>query len=600
MSSTEASTAATFADLGLSDSLLKTLTEIGYESPSPIQAACIPVLLDGRDIIGMAQTGTGKTAAFALPLMEQIDVKVAKPQALILTPTRELAIQVAEALQSYAHGMPGFHVLPIYGGQSYTIQLKQLARGAHVIVGTPGRVMDHLERKTLNLDHLKTLVLDEADEMLRMGFIDDVEWILERTPEQHQTALFSATMPEQIRRVAQKYLVEPREIKIKSATATVAAIRQVYWQVSGMHKLDALTRILEVEEDFDAAIIFVRTKTATVELADKLSARGYAAAALNGDLNQQMRERVIEQLKSGALDIVIATDVAARGIDVPRVSHVVNYDIPYDTEAYVHRIGRTGRAGRTGNAILFVAPREIRMLRTIERATRQPISPLTLPSRADVTNKRVADFKGKVAEVLNAEGLDFFANIVSQIAEEQNVGAEEVAAALAMMAQEGKPLQIAGEDPRPAPAAAFDSRRPASFGERGERDERKPRFNERSGDKPSFESRGERPRREDRPTRSAPTGDMVRYRIDVGREHGVQVKDIVGAIANEAGIESRFIGRIGLYDESSTIELPAGMPTEAANALKRTRVRGVPINLRPDEGRPDFAAGERKFKKKPA
>ncbi len=602
MSSTEASTAASFADLGLSDSLLKTLTEIGYESPSPIQAACIPVLLDGRDIIGMAQTGTGKTAAFALPLMEQIDVKVAKPQALILTPTRELAIQVAEALQSYAHGMPGFHVLPIYGGQSYTIQLKQLSRGAHVIVGTPGRVMDHLERKTLNLDSLKTLVLDEADEMLRMGFIDDVEWILERTPEKHQTALFSATMPEQIRRVAQKYLVEPREIKIKSATATVAAIRQVYWQVSGMHKLDALTRILEVEEDFDAAIIFVRTKTATVELADKLSARGYAAAALNGDLNQQMRERVIEQLKSGALDIVIATDVAARGIDVPRVSHVVNYDIPYDTEAYVHRIGRTGRAGRTGNAILFVAPREIRMLRTIERATRQPISPLTLPSRADVTNKRVADFKAKVAEVLNAEGLDFFANIVSQIAEEQNVGAEEVAAALAMMAQEGKPLQIAGEDPRPAPAAAFDSRRPASF---GDRDERKPRFNERSGDKPSFESRDERPRREDRPARPAPTGDMVRYRIDVGRDHGVQVKDIVGAIANEAGIESRFIGRIGLYDESSTIELPAGMPAEAANALKRTRVRGVPINLRPDEGRPDFGGerkfdGERKFKKKPA
>ncbi len=598
MSSTEASSTLSFADLGLSDSLLKTLADVGYETPSPIQAQCIPVLLQGRDIIGQAQTGTGKTAAFALPLMEQIDVKLTKPQALVLTPTRELAIQVAEALQSYARNMPGFHVLPIYGGQSYTIQLKQLSRGAHIIVGTPGRVMDHLERKTLNLDHLKTLVLDEADEMLRMGFIDDVEWILERTPEQHQTALFSATMPEQIRRVAQKYLVEPREIKIKSATATVAAIRQVYWQVSGMHKLDALTRILEVEEDFDAAIIFVRTKTATVELADKLAARGYAAAALNGDLNQQMRERVIDQLKSGALDIVIATDVAARGIDVPRVSHVVNYDIPYDTEAYVHRIGRTGRAGRTGNAILFVAPREIRMLRTIERATRSPIAPLTLPSRADVTNKRVNDFKEKVAEVLNAEGLDFFANIVSQIAEEQNVGAEEVAAALAMMAQEGKPLQIGGEDPRPAPAAAFDSRdsrpRPSSF---GERDERKPRFNERSGDKPSFESRGERPRREDRPARSAPAGDMVRYRIDVGRDHGVQVKDIVGAIANEAGIESRFIGRIGLYDESSTVELPAGMPKEAENALKRTRVRGVPINMRPDEGRPD-GAGEHTFKKR--
>ena len=584
-----------FSELGLSEALLKTLTEIGYETPSPIQAQCIPVLLDGRDLIGMAQTGTGKTAAFALPLMEQIDVKVAKPQALILTPTRELAIQVAEALQSYAKNLPGFHVLPIYGGQSYTIQLKQLARGAHVIVGTPGRVMDHLERKTLNLDNLKTLVLDEADEMLRMGFIDDVEWILERTPEQHQTALFSATMPEQIRRVAQKYLVDPREIKIKAATATVAAIRQVYWQVSGMHKLDALTRILEVEENFDAAIIFVRTKTATVELADKLNARGYAAAALNGDLNQQMRERVIEQLKSGALDIVIATDVAARGIDVPRVSHVVNYDIPYDTEAYVHRIGRTG------NAILFVAPREIRMLRTIERATRQPIAPLTLPSRADVTNKRVADFKSKVAEVLNAEGLDFFSNIVSQIAEEQNVSAEEVAAALAMMAQEGKPLQIAGEDPAPSRPAPRDDHRPGVFGgDRGE--QRKPRFEDR-GERPRFE---DRPRREDRPARPAPAGDMVRYRIDVGRDHGVEVRDIVGAIANEAGIESRFIGRIGLYDESSTVELPAGMPAEASNALKRTRIRGVPINLRQDEGRPASSFGgerkfdgERKFKKKP-
>ena len=601
-------TVENFAALGLSESLLKTLSEIGYETPSPIQAQCIPILLDGHDMIGMAQTGTGKTAAFALPLMEQIDIKLTKPQALILTPTRELAIQVAEALQSYAKNLPGFHVLPIYGGQSYTIQLKQLARGAHVIVGTPGRVMDHLERKTLNLDNLRTMVLDEADEMLRMGFIDDVEWILERTPEQHQTALFSATMPDQIRRVAQKYLVEPREIKIKSATATVAAIRQVYWQVSGMHKLDALTRILEVEDDFDAAIIFVRTKTATVELADKLNARGYAAAALNGDLNQQMRERVIEQLKSGALDIVIATDVAARGIDVPRVSHVVNYDIPYDTEAYVHRIGRTGRAGRTGNAILFVAPREIRMLRTIERATRQPIAPLTLPSRADVTNKRVTDFKSKVAEVLSAEGLDFFANIVSQIAEEQNVGAEEVAAALAMMAQEGKPLQIVGEDPRPAPAPR--DTRPGVF---GEREQRKPRFEER-GERPRFEDRGERserprfedrPPRADRPPRPAPAGDMVRYRIDVGREHGVEVRDIVGAIANEAGIESRFIGRIGLYEESSTVELPAGMPAEAANALKRTRIRGVPINLRQDEGRPSGSFGgerkfdgERKFKKK--
>jgi ATP-dependent RNA helicase DeaD len=590
--------AQTFAELGLSDALLKTLADIGYETPSPIQAQCIPILLDGHDMVGQAQTGTGKTAAFALPLLEQIDVKVAKPQALILTPTRELAIQVAEALQSYARNLPGFHVLPIYGGQSYTIQLKQLARGAHVIVGTPGRVMDHLERKTLNLDNLKTLVLDEGDEMLRMGFIDDVEWILEHLPAKHQTALFSATMPEPIRRVAQKYLVDPREVKIKSATTTVAAIRQVYWQVSGMHKLDALTRILEVEEEFDAALIFVRTKTATVELADKLAARGYAAAALNGDLNQQMRERVLDQLKSGALDIVIATDVAARGIDVPRISHVVNYDIPYDTEAYVHRIGRTGRAGRTGNAILFVAPREIRMLRTIERATRSPIAPLTLPSRADVTNKRVAGFKERVAEVLNAEGLDFFANIVSQICEEQDVGAEEVAAALAMLAQEGKPLQIGGEDPVPPPVAV-DSHRPGSFGER----ERQWRGEDRGGDKPRFEA----PRRHEDTRRSpapAPVGDMMRYRIDVGRDHGVEVRDIVGAIANEAGLDSRFIGRIGLYDESSTVELPAGMPPAAASALKRTRIRGVPINLRPDDGAPRFQgerkpAGEGKFRKAP-
>jgi ATP-dependent RNA helicase DeaD len=590
--------AQTFAELGLSDALLKTLADIGYETPSPIQAQCIPILLDGHDMVGQAQTGTGKTAAFALPLLEQIDVKVAKPQALILTPTRELAIQVAEALQSYARNLPGFHVLPIYGGQSYTIQLKQLARGAHIIVGTPGRVMDHLERKTLNLDNLKTLVLDEGDEMLRMGFIDDVEWILEHLPAKHQTALFSATMPEPIRRVAQKYLVDPREVKIKSATTTVAAIRQVYWQVSGMHKLDALTRILEVEEEFDAALIFVRTKTATVELADKLAARGYAAAALNGDLNQQMRERVLDQLKSGALDIVIATDVAARGIDVPRISHVVNYDIPYDTEAYVHRIGRTGRAGRTGNAILFVAPREIRMLRTIERATRSPIAPLTLPSRADVTNKRVAGFKERVAEVLNAEGLDFFANIVSQICEEQDVGAEEVAAALAMLAQEGKPLQIGGEDPVPPPVAV-DSHRPGSFGER----ERQWRGEDRGGDKPRFEA----PRRHEDTRRSpapAPAGDMMRYRIDVGRDHGVEVRDIVGAIANEAGLDSRFIGRIGLYDESSTVELPAGMPPAAASALKRTRIRGVPINLRPDDGAPRFQgerkpAGEGKFRKAP-
>ena len=601
-------TAESFADLGLSDALLETLAAIGYETPSPIQAQCIPVLLEGGDLLGQAQTGTGKTAAFALPILENINIRDARPQALILTPTRELAIQVAEAFQSYAHKLPGFHVLPIYGGQSYTIQLKQLARGAHVIVGTPGRVMDHLERKTLNLSELKTLVLDEADEMLRMGFIDDVEWILEHTPETHQTALFSATMPEPIRRVAQKYLSDAQEIKIKSATATVAAIRQVYWQVSGMHKLDALTRILEVEDDFDAAIIFVRTKTATVELADKLAARGYAAAALNGDLNQQMRERVIDQLKSGALDIVIATDVAARGIDVPRISHVVNYDIPYDTEAYVHRIGRTGRAGRTGNAILFVAPREIRMLRTIERATRQPITPLVLPSKQDVANRRVAQFKEKVAATLAAEGLEFFEDVVAQLENDQNASLHEIAAALVFLAQEGRPLQIEGNDPPPAKPFG-EERRPFKQGqddrkprtERREFDDSRPRRRDNETGFKSHEPREAReprePRefrepRESRPPRpSGAAGDMVRYRIDVGHDHGVQPKDIVGAIANEGGIESRFIGRIELYDDSSVVELPNGMPKEVANLLRRTRVKGVPINLRPEgsEAPSDFS-----------
>ena len=608
------SSVETFAELGLSSALLNALAEIGYETPSPIQAECIPILLDGRDLIGQAQTGTGKTAAFALPLLEHVDLKVAKPQALVLTPTRELAIQVAEAFQTYAHHLPGFHVLPVYGGQSYGIQLKQLARGAHVIVGTPGRIMDHLERQTLNLDALKTLVLDEADEMLRMGFIDDVEWILEHTPASHQTALFSATMPDPIRRVAQKYLVDPREVKIKTATATVAAIRQAYWQVSGLHKLDALTRILEVEEEFDAAIIFVRTKTATVELADKLAARGYSAAALNGDMNQPMRERCIEQLKNGGLDIVIATDVAARGIDVPRISHVINYDIPYDAEAYVHRIGRTGRAGRTGNAILFVAPREMRMLRMIERVTRQPITPLTLPSKQDVANRRVAQFKEKVAGTLAAEGLEFFADVVAQLEEEQNVGIHEIAAALVFLAQEGRPLQLEGNDPPPPrPVVEREARPPGREFPRDERPGRPEREFSPRGERPArperdfsprpereFPARDDRPPRperdfaprEDRPPRPdrdarprrADDANMVRYRIDVGRDHGVLPKDIVGAIANEGGLESRFIGRIELHDESSTVELPAGMPKEVANLLRRTRVKGVPINLRPDDG----------------
>jgi ATP-dependent RNA helicase DeaD len=368
----------TFAALNLPPALLSALAEVGYETPSPIQAACIPHFLAGHDLIGEAQTGTGKTAAFALPLLARLDLAQKVPQALVLTPTRELAIQVAEAFQKYAHHMPGFHVLPLYGGQSMVIQLRALSRGAHVIVGTPGRIMDHLERKSLVLDKLQTLVLDEADEMLRMGFIDDVEWILEHTPAEHQTALFSATMPDPIRRIAQRYQKNPQQVKIRSATTTVAAIHQRYWQVRGADKLDALTRMLEVEQDFDAALIFVRTKTATVDLADKLGARGYEAAALNGDMTQGLREQVVERLKSGSLDIVVATDVAARGLDVPRISHVVNYDIPYDTEAYVHRIGRTGRAGSSGEAISLVCVDEHRLLRDIERLLKKDIEKRTV------------------------------------------------------------------------------------------------------------------------------------------------------------------------------------------------------------------------------
>lgn len=572
-------TIESFQQLGLADPLLRALAEVGYETPSPIQAACIPPLMEGHDILGEAQTGTGKTAAFALPLLHRIDLSRHNPQVLVLAPTRELAIQVSEAFQRYAHHMPGFHVLPLYGGQSMVVQLRQLKRGAHVIVGTPGRVMDHIERKSLVLEDLSALVLDEADEMLRMGFIDDVEWILEHTPAERQTALFSATMPDPIRRVAHRYLRDPQEIKIRAATTTVSTINQRYLQVNGGHKLEALTRILEVEDDLDAAIIFVRTKTATVELADKLEARGYSAAALNGDMTQQLRERVVEQLKRGSLDVVIATDVAARGLDVPRITHVINYDVPYDTEAYVHRIGRTGRAGRTGTAILFITPREIRMLKVIERATRQKITPQPLPSREAVADRRVAQFRQQVEEVIASEDLSFFMDVVAEF---ENSGSElhEVAAALAFLAQRERPLRMAASH---GPDIAVSAGRPER-GERPQRDERpaRPERSER------FE-RSERPPRENRPEilerrRDYSEGRLARYRIEVGREHAVTPKDIVGAIANEAGIESRYIGQINLYDDFSVVELPDNLPPEILGVLRKVRVRQQKLDIKPFEG----------------
>ncbi|QEI12457.1 DEAD/DEAH box helicase [Cellvibrio japonicus] len=548
-----------FADLALSAPVLKAIQAVGYEVPSPIQAAAIPILLDGGDILGMAQTGTGKTAAFALPLLSKLDLSQNEPQILVLAPTRELAIQVAEAFQKYAADMPGFHVLPIYGGQDMTSQLRQLKRGVHVVVGTPGRVMDHLRRGSLNLNNLKSLVLDEADEMLRMGFIDDVEWILEHTPETRQTALFSATMPREIRKVADNYLRDAKEIKIASTQQTGDNIEQVYWMVSGTNKLDALTRILEVEP-FDGMIIFVRTKTATVELAEKLEARGYSAAPLNGDMNQQLRERTIERLKTSKLDIVIATDVAARGIDVERVSHVVNYDIPYDSEAYVHRIGRTGRAGRSGKAILFVAPREKRLLYTIEKATRKPITLMELPSGATVTKHRIDQFTQQITDVLTEQSdLSFFNDLLAEYGRTNDVSPEQIASALAYLVQKERPLQVKFTDVKPERNDRSERR------ERGERDER-------------------RGSREDRPRRDRSDENMERYRIEVGRNHDARPGDIVGAIANEAGIESRFIGHIKLFDEFSTVDLPAGMPKEVLQHLKKVRVRNRPLEISLDQG----------------
>ena len=449
----EVSSAPSFRDLALSEPVLRALTDVGYEAPSPIQAATIPVLLSGVDMLGQAQTGTGKTAAFALPALTRIDLSKHEPQVLVLVPTRELALQVAEAFLKYAAHLKGFHVLPIYGGQSYQPQLNALRRGVHVVVGTPGRVIDHMNRGTLKLSGLTLLVLDEADEMLRMGFIDAVESILEQTPPQRQVALFSATIPAPIRRIAAKHLRSPVEITIKSKTSTATNIRQRYWMVSGMHKLDALTRILEAET-FDGMLVFTRTKQSTVELAEKLEARGFAAAPLNGDIAQPLRERTVARLKAGQIDIVVATDVAARGLDVERIGHVVNYDVPYDTESYVHRIGRTGRAGRKGEAILFIAPRERNMLRAIERATRQVIEPMNLPTVDAVNTLRIAKFKQRVIETLPTGGASAFRPILEQLEAETGLPLIDIAAALASLSQGSTPLLLAGKAERPPQADA--------------------------------------------------------------------------------------------------------------------------------------------------
>ncbi|WP_391510065.1 DEAD/DEAH box helicase [Microbacterium paraoxydans] len=545
-----------FEDLGITGPVLKAIKDLGYETPSPIQAATIPTLLAGRDVVGMAQTGTGKTAAFALPVLERLDIAQKTPQALVLAPTRELALQVCEAFESYASRMKGVHVLPVYGGQGYGVQLSALRRGVHVVVGTPGRIMDHLAKGTLDLSELQYLVLDEADEMLKMGFAEDVEQILAQTPEEKQVALFSATMPAQIRRLAQQYLRDPEEITVKSKTATNTNITQRYLVVSYAQKVDALTRILEVE-NFDGMIVFVRTKNETETLAEKLRARGYSAAAINGDVPQVQRERSVNQLKDGKLDILVATDVAARGLDVERISHVVNFDIPTDTESYVHRIGRTGRAGRTGDAISFITPRERYLLKHIEKATRQQPTQMQLPSTEDVNTTRLARFDDAITTALSETSrIDAFRDIIAHYVRHHDVPEGDVAAALAVVAQGSTPLLLDPADDALSQAVAADNRPPR------ERQTREPR--------------------EPRERRSR--GDYTPYRIEVGRRHRVEPRQIVGALANEGGLGRDDFGAINIRPDFSIVELPANLDPAVLDKLRDTRISGRLIEITPDRG----------------
>ncbi|WP_439591500.1 DEAD/DEAH box helicase [Microbacterium sp.] len=561
----------TFADLGLGDKVLAALRDVGYETPSAIQAATIPVLLDGRDVVGLAQTGTGKTAAFALPILDRLDVSQKTPQALVLAPTRELALQVCEAFEKYASHVKGVHVLPIYGGQGYGVQLSALRRGVHVIVGTPGRIMDHLAKGTLDLTELKYLVLDEADEMLKMGFAEDVETILADTPDSKQVALFSATMPASIRRMSQQYLHDPEEITVKTKTTTSATITQRYLIVSFQQKMDALTRILETE-NFDGMIVFGRTKSVTEEIAEKLRARGYSAAAINGDVAQPVREKTVNQLKSGKLDILVATDVAARGLDVERISHVVNFDIPTDTESYVHRIGRTGRAGRSGDAISFVTPRERGLVRAIERATRQDLTEMQLPSVDEVNVTRLARFDDRITAALGeTERIERFRDIIAHYVRHNDVPEVDVAAALAVVAQGESPLLLEAEPERPA---RFERDRP----------DRPSRF-ERDGD-----DRGPRKERTPRP-------GMATYRIAVGKRHRVEPRQIVGALANEGGLKRDDFGMIQIRPDFSLVELPADLPRATLDRLADTRISGKLIELRADTGRRPRHDDEKPFRK---
>jgi len=561
--SSDDASASGFAALGIAAPILRAMSELGYEQPTPIQAQAIPLLLAGKSLLGTAQTGTGKTAAFALPLLSRLTDRQRKPRILVLTPTRELAIQVAEAFQAYARHLPQLHVLPIYGGQAMSGQLRALERGVDIVVGTPGRVMDHMRRKSLDLGAVRAVVLDEADEMLRMGFIDDVDTILAETPAKSQRALFSATMPSVIRRIAARHLGDAEEVRIASKTSTVERIEQCYLMIQPHNKLAALTRILDVEE-FDGLLIFVRTKSSTTELAEKLEARGFAVAALNGDLSQPLREQTINRLKRGQLDIVVATDVAARGLDVDRISHVINFDIPNDPEAYVHRIGRTARAGRQGKAILLVTPREQRLLKMIEQTTRQPLSAMGVPTGEQVSHQRVRRFESQLLETISQQSLAPLRDLLAKLAADNELDMSDVAAALAWRVQRERPLF---PELPPIAAASTDISRQST---------QRPSRSHAANLPPSGDYSRAR-------SKSRDTGDsaLVRYRIEVGKNQGALPKDIVGAIANEAGIASRYIGRIEILDDHSTVDLPAGMPATVLNHLKKVRVRQHPTMISP-------------------
>ena len=568
MSSDQPEASTTFDDLGIDKRVLKALKDVGYESPSPIQAATIPALLQGRHVVGLAQTGTGKTAAFAIPILSQIDLRQKTPQALVLAPTRELALQVAEAFERYAAHLPGLHVLPVYGGQGYGQQLSALRRGVHVIVGTPGRIMDHLEKGTLDLSELRFLVLDEADEMLKMGFAEDVETILADTPDDKHVALFSATMPPQIRRIAKKYLNDAEEITVKAKTTTSANTTQRYLLVSYPQKVDALTRILEVE-NFEGMIVFVRTKNETETLAEKLRARGYSAIAINGDIAQNVRERTVNQLKDGKLDILVATDVAARGLDVERISHVVNYDIPTDAESYVHRIGRTGRAGRSGDAISLRHPARALPAQDHREGHAPAADPDAAPAAEDVNTTRLARFDDAITAALqNTDRIDGFRDIIKHYVNEYDVPEVDVAAALAVVAQGETPLLLDANEPVAEPPTPVFQK--GAKGDRGSRPRR---------------PTSDREFRQTRPPRT-PSQPLASYRIAVGKRHRVEPRQIVGAIANEGGLERGDFGKIDIRGDHSYVELPVSLTSDQVAALERTRISGKLIELRREDAGP--------------